>query len=348
LINLACIFLAVHWIAGTLESRSSDPAIRTMPAFCRRWWYDRTLPIFICLIQIGSTLSRGQVNLMVILFVAGSFKALVHGRQWRSGLWLAAAICLKVIPAFLLLFPLWRRDGRTLAGVALGLVIGLFGLPALYWGPAEAWSLDMQMVDAVLHPGLGKGGDQTRALELTNLNATDNQSFQSILHNYQFWSRLDQRPGQAAPWTRLAHWTISGLLTLAVLLAAGWRRQDDPYHCLLFLGSLFLVMTMVTPVSHLHYFSMALPLIMALYGLSLQGRQGAMFPRPALLTLLLFAGLGYALPTIPIWENRREAGLPILISFLLLGVGMACMRGIGKRAESRCGQASDMPMSQAA
>ena len=72
------------------------------------------------------------------------------------------------------------------------------------------------MVDSVLHPGLGQGGDQTRAKELTNITATDNQSFQAILHNYQYWGRLDRRPGQPQAWVRTAHWVISGMLTLHI------------------------------------------------------------------------------------------------------------------------------------
>ncbi len=112
LLSLAVLFWAVHWIATALEKRSPDPRIRTMAAGCRRWWCNRFLPIMICLVQIGGTLSRGQVNFLVILCVAGAFATLLRGQNLRSGMFLGAAVCVKVIPAFLLLFPLWRRDGR--------------------------------------------------------------------------------------------------------------------------------------------------------------------------------------------------------------------------------------------
>jgi hypothetical protein len=91
----------------------------------------------------------------------------------------------------------------------------------------------------------------------------------------------------------------------------------------LFLGSLFLIMTLVTPVSHLHYFSKALPLVMALLAVSFHRRPGTLMPRPALLMLVIFAGIGYALPSIPIWEGRREAGVPMIVSLVLLGVSMS-------------------------
>jgi hypothetical protein len=223
------------------------------------------------------------------------------------------------------LYPLWRRDGRALVGVALGLGIGLLVLPALYWGIPRSWQLSREMVEAVLRPGLRQGGDQTRADELTNITATDNQSFQATFHNYQYWGRLNTRPGQPAPWARTAHLIISGVLTLSILLASGWRRDDDPVRGLLLLGALLLTMTLVTPVSHLHYFSLALPLVMGLYALGLSARPGHVLPGPALTTVLIIAALGYALPSIPVWEGRREAGLPMIASLMLLVVAMGVL-----------------------
>lgn len=347
LLSLASLMLAVHWIARALEATSADPAIRTMPAGCRRWWYNRMLPILVCLVQIGGTLSRGQVNILVILGVAGAFAALVQGQRFRSGLWLAAAMCLKVIPAFLVLFPLWRRDGRALAGVAVGLALGLFVIPALYWGVPQTIALNQHLVSAVLHPGLGQGGDQTRAQELTNITATDNQSFQAILHNYQYWGQLHLRPGQPNAWTRMAHWLIGGALTLAVLAAAGWRRGQAPVSMLMLLGSLLLLMTMVTPVSHLHYFAMAVPLVMALAAASLETRRGALLPGPATLGLLIIVGVGYALPSIPFWQNRREAGLPMFMSFGLLGAALVYLWARrGHTAASSTGVVDEKPDTQ--
>jgi hypothetical protein len=348
LLSLAALFLAVHWIAGALEARSDDPAVRAMPAFCRRWWYHRALPVFVCVIQIGSTLSRGQVNLFVILCVAGMFAALTKGKRLRSGLWLGAAICLKVIPAFLLLFPLWRRDYRALVGVAIALGAGLFVLPALYWGVPQTIDLSHQFVDAVLVSGLGKGGDQARAKELTEVTATDNQSFRATLHNYQHWGRLSSRPPQPAAWARLTHWLISGFIVAALLAAAGWKPDDDPVRCLMLLGALFLLMTLVTPVSHLHYFSMAVPLVMALNAASLKVRPRALLPGWAMLILLVLAGLGYALPTIPIWEVRREAGLPAGVSLILFAVSITYLLRQRWRAltESTAQKANASPEAQ--
>jgi hypothetical protein len=104
---------------------------------------------------------------------------------------------------------------------------------------------------------------------------------------------------------------------------------------------------LVTPVSHLHYFSMALPLVMALIAVSLHRRPGTLVPRPAMITLFLFAALGYALPSIPVWENRREAGLPMIVSLVLLGVAVGFLWAQGRRLKT-LEQSEEARLSQAA
>ncbi|MBI3410351.1 MAG: DUF2029 domain-containing protein [Planctomycetes bacterium] len=322
LINAACILLATHWIASTLEEHSVDPALRAMPAGCRRWWFVRVFPLLLCLVQIGSTLSRGQVTPLLILCVAGMFRATVKGRSWRSGLWLAAAICVKLIPAFLVLFPLWRRDRRALAGVTLGVLAGFVIIPSLVWGVPGALEMHERMLRGIILPAMSEAGDQTRARELTNINGTDHQSIGAILHNYQYWGNLANRPAQPDPWVRIAHWAIGGLLTLLTLVAAGWKRDDDPIRMLLFLGALFVLMIVISPLSHLHYFAKALPLVMGLHAAGL-GPRPALMPSWAISAALVLTCAAYAMPTVHTgWQARREAGLPLMASLILCGFAL--------------------------
>jgi hypothetical protein len=315
--NVVCILLAAHWIASTLERNSKDPALRDMPAYCRRWWFNRLFPIWICMVQLGSTLSRGQVTPLLILCMAGIFKAAVERKSLRSGLWLATAICVKIVPAFLILFPLWRRDWRALAGTAAGLFVGAALIPSLVWGVPGAITMHQRMLDAIIVPAMSDGGDRTRAGELTDINGTDHQSIGAVLHNYQYWGKLDKRPAQPEAWVRLGHWAIGGLLTALALWAVGWRRDDDALRMLLFLGTLFLLMVLISPLSHLHYFAMALPLVMGLHAVGLESDDKLM-PRWPQSVVLILAGIGYAVPTVLTnWEARREAGLPLLVSLML-------------------------------
>src|SRR5437660_1417540 len=81
-----------------------------------RWRALRVGPLLACLTPVFATLVRGQVNLFVLAPLCFAAAALLRGRSWRGGAWLALAVCLKVFPAFLLLYPLWRRDWRCLGG----------------------------------------------------------------------------------------------------------------------------------------------------------------------------------------------------------------------------------------
>src|SRR5207248_10948640 len=123
--NVLCLALAVHWLATALERTLAVPGLSDQPRGCRRWWALRVLPVLVCLVPVGHTLMRGQVNLQVLALLCGTAAASLRGRPFRAGLWLAGAICVKIIPAFLVLVPLWRRDARLLAGCALGLFLGL-------------------------------------------------------------------------------------------------------------------------------------------------------------------------------------------------------------------------------
>src|SRR5260370_36895256 len=126
-LNVLCLILAVHWLATALETAAgfAQAGLR----WSRRWWILRTLPVVVCIPPIGHTLNRGQTNLLMLMLVSGLIAGLMTGRRFRAGLCLAAAVCVKVFPAFLFLVPLWRRAGRCLPGCALALLFRPLFIP---------------------------------------------------------------------------------------------------------------------------------------------------------------------------------------------------------------------------
>src|SRR5262249_128572 len=134
LINVACLALGVHWLASALEERAASPRL---PAGSRGWWALRMLPVLGCLVPIPHTLMGGQTNLVVLLCLCAMMAALLRGRSGWAGWWLAWPICIKVYPAFLLLYPAVRRDWRFLGGTAAGLLVGLVLIPVAALGPAR-------------------------------------------------------------------------------------------------------------------------------------------------------------------------------------------------------------------
>jgi hypothetical protein len=314
-INVLCVALAVHVLASALERTSADPAVRALPWGCRRWWLLRSLPVAACLAPIGHTLMRGQANLVLLLCVCGLIAGLLQGRRLTAGACLAGAICLKIFPAYLLLVPFWRRDLGCVAGCALGLVVGLALIPLLVLGPERTVSAYRELGIVLVGPALGAGNDTTRAEELINVTATDSQSFRAMIHNTIYLDR-DHRPRQASPLVQKIHWLIGGAFTLATLAAAGWRRTLTGPALVLFVGSLTLVMILMSPVCHTHYFAMSLPLVMGLIAWHWErtGRAGLSL---GIICLVAVQIIGNTLPLLPATEVLKDVGLATYTALVL-------------------------------
>src|SRR5262249_42734774 len=78
------------------------------------------------------------------------------------------------------------------------------------------------------------------------------------------------RPRQASELVRRMHWLAGGLLTLLTLLVL--PRRDDAPGQVLCLGSFILIMLLLSPVCHLHYFCMMVPLVMGVLAAAWQER----------------------------------------------------------------------------
>lgn len=333
LLNLACLALAVHCLASALsqavsprprpgeeglgargDSSAASRALHFVPRGVRkRWWILRLVPVLACMAPVGHTLMRGQVGLLLLLFLCAMTADFLHRRRLRAGLWLAGAICLKVIPAFLLIYPLWRRDARALAGCAVGLVFGLVLIPVAVLGPARTARCYGRWTEVMLLPTLGKGEDRSRAKELHDMTATDSQSLLVILHNTVYPER-STRPTQAAPLTRGVSLIVGGILTLLTLAAAGRRRRRGATEAV-FVGMLVLLMLLQSPVCHLHYFCLSVIPFMAITAwTSEHGRQ----PIGAGLALLTgFHFVANALPHFPGLELLRDLGLAMVAALVL-------------------------------
>jgi hypothetical protein len=322
MVNLLCLFLAAHLLASALEQTSSDPGARQQPRFCRRWWALRLLPILACLVPIGHTLMRGQVNLLVLLLLCAALASEIRRRRLWAGLFLAGPMCIKIFPAFLALHPFWRRDGRYLLGVALGLFLGLVLIPLAVFGPAATVQQYCKLTEVLVLPALGLGTDRSRAEELINVTATDSQSIVATLHNTMHIDRAT-RPAQAAGATRGASLLLGGAMTLITLLA-GRRRHGDSTATVLFFGLLVLNMLFLSPVCHLHYFCLALPLVMGL--MVAQWERRGVFRLGRGLTMVLTLNAVAAIPPqLPGCEILRDCGLTLYGSLLLWWAGVTTL-----------------------
>jgi hypothetical protein len=314
-LSVACLVAGIHVLASAL-----DPgAVR----FGRRWWALRVGPLLACLTPVIATLMRGQVNLFLLALLCFAAAALLSGRSWRAGAWLAAAVCLKVYPAFLLVYPLWRRDWRCLAGCAAGLLVGLLLIPAAWFGPARTFDYYAEWSNVLMRPALGVGDDHARDVELIGATATESQSLGSVLHNTLHFDRAT-RPNEHAPWVRVTHWLLGAAMTVVTLLAAGRRHDGDALQPLLLLGALTLVMLLLSPVCHLHYFCLAVPLVMGLTVRDWEAHGAARLSR-ALVVVLVINFVLNGLTHLPWSDTARDLGFAGYGTLLLWGFAVVAM-----------------------
>jgi hypothetical protein len=325
-LSVGLLAWSIHSLASALEAQWPDPEIRDLPWGTRRWWALRILPFLACLGPVGHTLVRGQTNLLLLALVCGTIAAALRRHSWRSGLCLAGAICLKVYPAFLLLVPIWRRDTKTLKACGVGLLVGLVVVPVAVFGLSRSLAYYERYAETLLLPALGLGSDHTLDSEILDSINNDSQSLQSLMHNSLHLDR-DTRPAAVALEVKLIAIGFCGLLTLITLLAAG-RRPSSGHDLVLFFGALVIVMLLVCPVAHTHYFCLLIPLIMGLLAIRWGRRKDLQIGLPLTLLLLLNGGV-YVLCSLPGVEVLRDLGsvaYPTILLWLVATVKLWQLR----------------------
>jgi hypothetical protein len=317
--SVACLWLGVHALASALEHVAAQTGRQAPRRGSSRWWGLRLLPILACLPAVGGALMRGQVDMLLLALLCGAMASSLRGRSGWAGFLLAGAICVKVIPAFLLIEPLSRRDGRCLAGCLLGLALGLVIVPAAAFGPERTLTSYKEWTHVLIGPALGAGDDQSRAKELIEVTATDSQSLQATLHN-TLYPDPQTRPPHPAPAVRAVHWLGGGLLTAITLCVARGRRDDGPAAVITF-GALLIVMVLLSPVCHLHYFSLAIPLVLGVQAAAYDGGETSGWQRTRWVVAAVNV-VANILPRCPGMQPLRDGGLAMYATLLLWLVGL--------------------------
>ncbi len=311
LLSVFAAFQSLHSLASALVEASPALASAIGPRWSRGWWGLRVVPMLVCLPYLGHSLVIGQVNVLWMALTCWMAAALLRGRSFRAGLWLAAAICVKVIPAFLLLYPLWRRDRRCLGGALSGLCVGLLIVPVLFLGKDRAWVTIHRWADVMLFPVLGLNSDHTRDQEFLGIWSTHNQAFVPIIHK-TLHVLSDPRPDRISPIVQIIGTLAGLLLTCCTLFAAGRKPFRSPLAEVLCVGALSINMLSVSPGGHPHYLILLVPLIAAL--LATEWEQGiSLFATPTLRTLMIVGVIASALPLIVQREGLcYDLGFPML------------------------------------
>jgi len=224
------------------------------------WW---TLLPVVTLLLICSPfrhqMKQGQLNLVLLLLLTGTWAAQRRGSPAWAGVWLGLATAIKIFPGFLLPYYAWRRQWRTVL-VGIGTLVLVTALTAGVLGPDAYRSYAREVVPTLRH-FQGSGASASvfafwgRLFNPNNtLDARDPRTWANALPPL-VWDRivpLDRRPGLAFSAGLLSALALVGVLAWEVRL---WRRgiQEDQAF-----GMAVTVMLLVSPLTWDHYFLLLL------------------------------------------------------------------------------------------
>lgn len=321
--------LGLHLLAGTLEGIAQRRAFRNPPPFSRIWWALRTWPMAICIVPMGSSLGRGQVTPFVFLFLCAMIREWSRNRSGRAGLWLAAAVSIKVFPVFLLVVPLFRRDWTFLVGFALGMLVGIVLVPALAIGFPATLDL-LSTYWNVLSSELVRRVDGIRSRELFNEAEGDVMSFRAVIvRTYLHFKADGLRPNPQL--LSAVHIGISGLVTLVTLWSASSfsaaRNGLNPLLLAMLVGTLTVASLPMVPTAQPHYFILSAILVMVLIFVQWE-RTGVVELSFGWTALFAAFGLLSAVSLLPRFEAMMMFGAPVYAGLILWVSGVTEMRSL--------------------
>lgn len=244
------------------------------PGHRRFWLY--ALSFGMVSLWIIQGVAEGQATVLLLWLVVAALYWSRTGRESAGGVAWAGALLLKVFPAALLVYFVWRRRWRLLGATAGALVAGALLLPALVYG----WQRNLDYWRAW---GMGVAKPLVAANDSHEPNPVDDQ----LLNPYKSRSQTIQAVIWRWAGDRTARAVALGVAGLMVLVMALVARQPRPEHDLLIASAVVVWMLLILPLSQFHYHMLMLLPMTVLTWLALGGA-AATVTRPARGVLIVY------------------------------------------------------------
>ncbi len=170
--------------------------------------------------QIYMSFSLGQVDSTLLLLYAIGFWAFCRNKPAIAGSAIAIAAAIKLVPAFILLYFLWKRQYKAVAwGAGVGLALLLVSLA--YVGPSTYKTYIKQTL-----PALSKGSTHYSNASLGAAIARSQTP--DIIHGLPYVYYLDEVPSGNAARIASTVFTLGAFALLAIIIPRSLPQRRKP------------------------------------------------------------------------------------------------------------------------
>jgi hypothetical protein len=264
-LNIAALIACSYWCLRM--ARGPDAALP---------WPLVLIPPLLVLRALDSNFSLGQVNLVTLFFATLGVWLYLRRKPFSAGLALSVAALIKLHPALLCAYFLWKRQWRVAAGSIVGGIILVFIVPMPFYGPAGGFTTAYRWLDTRI---------MNRAERVEQSGYVPGQSLRPMAYRFltdseaYSHSKEDIRVNVASLPPRAAEWIYraAALALLAVLVGLTWGRgePEDWRRTALEVSLVMAAMLLATPFNRkAHFVLLMLPMAFAYSRVVLGGLRG--------------------------------------------------------------------------
>lgn len=251
---LALLNVVAWWMTAQLSSAMTGSGRTPGP-----WLY--ALPGFATVTFVFDMFDLGQPNLVLLAMMLYGFWLLQHERPWLGGSMFALATAIKVFPAAVFPYLVWRRQWAAAASMVVFTAIFLFVVPAPVRGfqhnVSELKTWFQGMVGTSSEQGFGQRGEQNWSWVNQSIIAVTHRLTRPVNYNQDDPARPPAYMNVADVNFKTANWIVLGvslLLGLGFIAVMPPRARVTPRSNAEELGILFCLMTVASPLARQYYF----------------------------------------------------------------------------------------------
>ncbi|MBL8693784.1 MAG: DUF2029 domain-containing protein [Planctomycetes bacterium] len=212
-----------------------------------------------------NNLTHGNVNSLVLMLVLASADWLGRGALARAGLAISAAASIKLLPLIFLPMLAARRAWRSVAGLAVGLLVCNALLPALWLGAERAIELSVAWYEKMIEPFYQASAVSTDERNLALAAAIDRHFTDGTMEHFDPTPtplHVDLlTPASANFVTKVL---LGGIVICVLTLSFRARRDRSPRRFLVEAALALLTMLLISPKTWKAHFVWILPAYLVL------------------------------------------------------------------------------------